>query len=551
MSRDYSGDCREMLLARGEGAPRRDLVIVLLVALLAIGGGAALRSTEYDETYTRLVTSPVPRPVWPDAPFTPDQVAPVLTATAGPAAIARNLRETDVHPPLYFWLAGAWRWMGFTSVEALRLLSVVLALGAVAAFMAAAAAAGLPAVAAGLATALAYGFAYTGGVARGFALAHLLLGLAAWIVIRAWQRRHAGLAALGGLAAGGASFANYLAAFPAAAMLGWLLIAPMPWRDRVRLLAAGLLAFLLVQGGNLSFFLAQRDSRPGQFEAFNLAGALKLLGQFNAANLFGGLPLYVEGPARIAVGAGLVALLLLGALAVVLRWRAIGPTRWLWLGGFVAPSAGLLLLGAAFGNTPVELRYLAFAAPFGAALLAGAAAAWRRRAPWLAPSAFALLLAVQAAGAVGMALHPATRQAYRDALTALAPHLGPGTLLLVPNGNDGVGIVGAVLAEAPRSQPLFVLRPDTLPRLPALLADYDRAVLLAITDRDGARQADAAREALADVPDWATQATPWRDTRRGFSATVYTRAGAAEGSRVADGAERLFVRRAHDGGEQP
>ena len=136
------------LLATGEGTPRRAILLVLLLAVLAIGGGAALRSTEYDETYTRLVTSPEPRPDWPATPFTPREAAPVLDAVVGPARIAANLRRTDVHPPLYFWLAGAWRAAGGTSVEALRALSVLLAVGAVAAFMAAAWVAGVPPVAA-------------------------------------------------------------------------------------------------------------------------------------------------------------------------------------------------------------------------------------------------------------------------------------------------------------------------------------------------------------------------------------------------------------------
>uniref|UniRef100_UPI0022EA4A4C hypothetical protein n=1 Tax=Falsiroseomonas oryzae TaxID=2766473 RepID=UPI0022EA4A4C len=366
------------LLASGRRPSAPLLALVLLVAALAIGGGAALRSTEYDETYTRLVTSPTPRPDWPATPFTPADAAPVLAAVTDPATIARNLRVTDVHPPLYFWLAGAWRALGGTSVEALRALSVLLALAAVAAFMAAASAAGFPPLAAGLGTALAYGFAYTGGVARGFALAHLLLGLGALGIVLAWRRRAAMPAALGGLAAGAASFANYLAAFPAAAMLGWLLIAPLPWRMRARLLAAAALPFLLVQGANLPFFLAQRESRPGQFEPFAPLDALARLGQFNAANLFGGLPLYAEGAARLAVGAALVLLLAGAAVAVALRWHALGPTRWLWLGGFVAPSAGLLLLAAVTGTMPIELRYVAFAAPFAAMLLAGAAAGWAR-----------------------------------------------------------------------------------------------------------------------------------------------------------------------------
>jgi hypothetical protein len=526
---------------------------VLLVALAALGAGAALRSTEYDETYTRLVTSPIPRPEWPATPFTPVEAAPVLDAVAGPAQVARNLRQTDVHPPLYFWLAGAWRAAGGTSVEALRGLSVLLALGAVAAFMAAARVAGLPPVATGLATALAYGFAYTGGVARGFALAHLLLGLGALGILLAWRRRRGREAFWGGLAAGGASFANYLAAFPAAALVGWLLVAPMPWARRLRLLAAAALPFGLIQAANLDFFLAQRDSRPDQFEPFAPIEALVLLVQFNLANLFGGLPLYVDGLARAALAAAVAALAAGAVLAVGLRWGALGPTRWLWLGGFVAPSAGLLALGAAFGTMPIELRYLAFAAPFAAALLAGAASGWRRRAPRLAVAALGLVLAVQAAGAAGMALHPATRQAYRDALAAVAPALGPDALLLVPGGNDGVGIVGAALAEAPQGQPILVLRLPDIPVLPRQVAPYARLVLLGITDRDGAVQAAAARAALADDPRWVERDRPWRDSRRGFEVRVFDRAEPIPAARsgVADRSEGVLIGGAHHGREQP
>jgi hypothetical protein len=435
----------------------------------------------------------------------------------------------------------------------LRGLSVLLALAAVAAFMAAARVAGLPPVATGLATALAYGFAYTGGVARGFALAHLLLGLGALGILLAWRRQRARDAVWGGLAAGGASFANYLAAFPAAALVGWLLLAPLPWARRLQLAAAAALPFGLIQTANLHFFLAQRDSRPDQFEPFAPVEALTLLVQFNLANLFGGLPLYFEGAARV-VSAALVAVLATGAvLAVALRWGAVGPTRWLWLGGFLAPSVGLLALGAAFGSMPIELRYVAFAAPFAAALLAGAARAWLRRAPRLVAVAFGLVLAVQAAGAAGMALHPATRQAYRDALAAVSPALGPDSLLLVPGGNDGVGIVGAALAEAPRHQPILVLRLDNMPVLLGQAAPYARLVLLGITDRDGAIQVAAARDALARDPRWVERGLPWRDPRRGFEARIFDRAGTAPPARsgVADRSEGIAVGRTHHGGEQP
>uniref|UniRef100_UPI0022EAAE5F hypothetical protein n=1 Tax=Falsiroseomonas oryzae TaxID=2766473 RepID=UPI0022EAAE5F len=166
----------------------------------------------------------------------------------------------------------------------------------------------------------------------------------------------------------------------------------------------------------------------------------------------------------------------------------------------------------------------------------------------LAPAALASVLAVQAAGVVGMALHPATQQTYRDALAAVAPALGPGSLLLVPEGNDGVGIVGAVLAEAPRDQALLVLRTEDASQLPERVAGYRRLVLLGITDRDGAVQAEAARAVLHGHPGWTELPEGWRDLRRGYFAAVFRSDG---GSGMADRAERLGIRDAHHRGEQP
>jgi hypothetical protein len=169
--------------------------------------------------------------------------------------------------------------------------------------------------------------------------------------------------------------------------------------------------------------------------------------------------------------------------------------------------------------------------------------------PRLAPAAFALFLLVEAAGVAGMALHPATQQTYRDAIAALRPVLGPDTLLLVPRGNDGVGIVGAVLAEAPRDQPLLVIRQGEVAELVTRAAPYRRVVLLGITDRDGETQEAAARTALEADRRWVEQATPWRDARRGYSATVLVPGPRL--SSVADRAEGALVGGAHDRREQP
>ena len=536
---------------RRDGAfPAGAAIGLLLIALSVMGAAATMRSAEYDESYTALVTSPEPRPDWTRAVATPAELLPLFDRVAPLAAVSENLKATDVHPPLYFWAVGLLREAGGTSLAAQRGFSIALSLGAVLAWMVAFWRAGVPPVAATLLTVLAYGFGYTGHVARGFALAHLLLALCAVGAVEAWRRRSPAPAFMSGGAGGLAVLANYLAAFPVAGVLAWMVLSPgLRLRQRAGLAIAGAVPAVAAGLAAVPYFLAQRGARPEQFEAFSPLAAMQLLAQFNAANAFGGLPLYVEGPARLGVGLALLGLAGLVALLCLLRWRVIGPTRWLWLLGLAAPSAGLLVLGATAGNLPIELRYLAFAAPFAAALAAGALGALAENRPRIALVAFGALVAVQAAGAAGMVLHPATRQAHRDALAALAPHLGPGSLLLVPFGNDGVGLLGAALREAPSRQPMLILRLDDAAEAPARAAGYDRVVLLGIGERDGQAQAAAAREALAANADRRLLAEPWGEARRGFFSAVFTRAGTPSG--VSHRAEGVVAGDADQGGEQP
>jgi hypothetical protein len=389
----------------------------------------------------------------------------------------------------------------------------------------------------GAAAALAYGFGYTGHIARGFALAHLLVALAVLAALEARRaaaaagRGGAAWAAAAGLAAGLAAFTNYLAVFPAAAVLAWMALAMPDWRRRFQTALAAGLPFLLPLAGALYFFLAQKDSRAGQFVPFEVAPAVLRLARFNAANLFGGLPLYVEGAAGAAVGGALALLLAAAAAAVAWNWRRLPPARWLLLGGALAPSAGVLALGAAFSNTPIELRYIAFAAPFAAALVAAAAAAWARAAPRAAAAGFALVLAVQAAGALGMALHPKTQQPFRHALAATAPFLDEGGLLLVPFADDGVGVTGTLLQAAPPDQEVLVLRNDDAAAAPdrAAAAGFRRAVLIGLGERDGAKQARSASAAFRADPSWRGLGVVWSDFRGGF-AEAFERDGGGDGA---------------------
>jgi hypothetical protein len=505
--------------------------LVLLLAGAILAASALLRSAEYDEGYTLFVTGAEVRPDWPATPFTRQDVAASFTGgIVGPGEIAQRLRITDVHPPLYFWTAALWRDHVLDGLTGLRLLNAGLALAAIAAWMGAAWRFGLPPVAVGLLTALAYGFVSTGSVARGFALSHMMLALS--VLAAALTRPQARLdppaasspwaAAIAGMAAGLACLSNHLALFPAAAVLAWLVLAPCDGglRQRARLALAAGLPFLLLFAVVLDYALAQKDSRPDQFAPFETLRAVHLLVQYNAASLLGGHPLYVEGAARLLLGLGLLGLLGLGAGLVAWHWRALGSARWLLLGGFLLPSAGPLALGVAFGNTPIELRYLAFAVPFGACLLAGALAA---APPRLAGGALAVLLLVQALGVAGMLTAQTTMQTQRHALAAVAPQLGPGSVLAVPFGFDGVGLVGAALHEAPADQRILVLRDGDAAALPARASGHARLVLLAITEAAGQRQVDAARAALAASAEWQVAGTLWSDARRGFSAELYLR----------------------------
>jgi peptidoglycan/LPS O-acetylase OafA/YrhL len=501
--------------------PRAGAALVLLLAAAVMSAAALLRGTEYDENYSVFVTGGIARPAWPATPFTYDQVREPFEALTTPAATARLLRQTDVHPPLYFWALGGWRRLvgGEAGVAALRSFSVLLALGALAAWMAAAWRAGAPAVAVGALTALGYGFAYTGHVARGFALAHLLLALAALAAVEARRRRGPGggllPASAAGLAVGLASFSNYLAIFPGAAILAWLVLwaeAPGGGGLRARIppaLAAGLpLAALLA--ADMTFFLAQRGSRPDQFEAFALLPALARLAQMNAASLLGGLPLYVPGGGRRAArglgragagaggagargAGGMAGHAAPGALAVPARRRgadarAAGAGR-----GLRQPAGGAALrrLRRALRRGARRLRLGRLARPRaargaprarGAARRAGGRASrgWRCTRPRSSPSARP---------------SPPPRR-------CSAP---PDALLLVPFGNDGVGVTGSLLREAPAGQRLLVLREADAAQAPsrAEAAGARRLVLVGMGDRGAMAQAEAALAALrADPAAW-------------------------------------------------
>lgn len=500
--------------------PRRTLFAVLVFALGILSAAAWFRGAEYDEGYTRLVTAGTPRPVWPQEPFRAGDMKAVFDGHSSLIRIAVDLRHTDVHPPLYFWAVAGWRWVSGPDLFGIRLLSVGFSLAALVALTGMAYLAGVPPLTALLVTIGCYGFTYTGAIARGFACAQALSLAGVLILLLAEGRRSAthGLAA--GLLLGVATLANYLSAFVGVAALLWLMV--RRWRQPAIWIAAGL-GFAALLPADLWFFLAQRDSRTGQFPPFSLIPSLARLAKYISANVFGGLPLYVGGALRLMVGAALALALAGLLLLVVLRWRRLGAPgpRGLLAMCAVAPPAGLILLGLVFNNTPIELRYIAFATPFFGLLVAGALATLR---PGLAVPVLVALLAIQGASLAGMMLRPETMQPQAAATREVTALAGPDGLVLVPYGDDGVGIAGAVVTEAPDWLRLYVVpRHATPDQIRAAIGGSQHVVLALLgLDRNSRATLPAMEEAFSDPK-------CWRPSGRDTDAAAFDRVADAPG----------------------
>lgn len=88
--------------------PRLQAALVLLLGAIVLCGAASLRGTEYDEQYTVFLLAGDARPAWPGSVFAVGSVRDRFHGDASPMRIAEDLRDGDVHPPLYFWVVDAW-----------------------------------------------------------------------------------------------------------------------------------------------------------------------------------------------------------------------------------------------------------------------------------------------------------------------------------------------------------------------------------------------------------------------------------------------------------
>lgn len=462
----------------------------MLLAALVLTAAAWLRGAEYDEQYTLFLTAGTARPDWPETVFPAGTVAALQTGHASFNGIAHDLLTTDVHPPFYFWAVAGWRLLFGPTLFAARMLSVLFGVASIGLVGLIARQCGIRPVPAMLLTLGCYGFVFTNAVARGFAPAEALTLAGVALLL---SRRPL----LAGVCFGAACCCNYLAVFVAVAAVA----AGRGWRA----VPSGIPFAAL----DAWFFAAQHASRTGQFPPFALWPSLLRLAEYQVAAIFGALPLYVEGIARIAVGAT-VALVTMGLVVLV----ATAPVVRVLLAAAVAPAVGLLALGAVFDSTPIELRYLSFGLPFVGLLAAGRAVsgaplrgggpALTRRSHQFAALSILVILTIQTASIAGLLLSPQTTQPARAAARDAVRLVGDGVVLL-PRGNDGVGIVGAFGIEATPNLPILLLRPTD--PIEERIAPYRRVALASLAQDADSIATIAALHAALIAPHWRQVAT--------------------------------------------
>jgi|GEM_PF-982588 len=480
--------------------------IALSLALLA----ALLRPFEYDEAYSLFLTHGVARPPWPEGVFTPTDIAAYFEQPGPLGGIADDLRRTDVHPPLYFWALGLWRHLlggGFVEARLFSVLAIgVMLLGLWRLVRLAEA----PPLAGFAIPALAFATVHSGATARGYALALALLVWGTLLLCREVARdpRSARVwpALLGGALLGAAVLTGFLAALPAAAAIGVFGLTTLLHGRWLPALAAPLGALPPI--AYAATFQLVQDRRDWQFPDFDLAAALFRSAEMTAAAFFGATPLHFDETGRL-IATAVIAALMLG-LGLVALWRLPAllahPVRRILLGAGLAVPVGLILVGLLHARIPIEYRYLGFAVPFLGLVAACALGDLPARRPRAAGALLGATLALQLAGIAALPFSDATRQLTRPTMEAAARQATPDAIILVPNGADGVGLIGALLGEAPAGTRLRLLNPGEDRRLLADVAGAGRLVLVRLADGAGQQAIEDARRVL-EAGGW-TSRTP-------------------------------------------
>lgn len=188
------------------------------------------RAIWYDEAVTLLETAGHATPQWPIQPTPCKSAKRQFTGVPSLKRIADELKESDIHPPLYYWALVKWRQLFGFSIETARIFSLVSHTGGVLILYFLLLSAGFhrPLIPS-LMYAISYSATHFGGEARAYAFTTMLI---LWGVYFAYlsvqpseeKGRNGSFAAVAmSILLGMAFLSNYLSLFPIAVVFAWFL----------------------------------------------------------------------------------------------------------------------------------------------------------------------------------------------------------------------------------------------------------------------------------------------------------------------------------------
>lgn len=350
---------------------RKDMLALAALVLITVAvriPGVSSRAIWYDEAITLLETAGNAVPQWSGLPVPAATQQQFMVGTPSFAEIARGLRATDVHPPLYYGLLSSWRRVAGPSIEAARLFSVLCSTASVILLYLLLRFSGFAQpMAPSLVYSLSSGAVHYGHEARNYALAMLFVAaasLCAYIAAKLDENRptffvmiSSAMAACCGLA----FCTNYLSVFPIFALLLWFASWTLKkWKTLI------LIPIIITSGVSLTVvgtLMSQIGSRPHQFQrALGVPQEMAKIVQFNFAMIWS--PVSENAGVFAAVVVVIVLLAVLAVRSIATAWPEVDARLLsLMLGLAVAPSLGVLTLDLVFSKDLGKSSYVIFALP--------------------------------------------------------------------------------------------------------------------------------------------------------------------------------------------
>jgi hypothetical protein len=350
---------------------RKDLLalaILVLITVVVRVPGVSNRAIWYDEAITLLETAGHAIPSWSSLPTPAATQKELLVGSPTFGEVAAGLRETDVHPPVYYGLLSIWRRWAGDSIDTARLFSVFWSTATVILlFMLLRVSAFSRPFWPSLVYALSSGAVHYAHEARNYSLAMFFIVSAAcftyFLTYFEFERRlYFWLLSTAFAVCSALAFqTNYLAIFPIVFLFMWYLLSA---QKQQRLYAiVPIVVSVLISMIGYGTLVDQLGARPNQFQkALGFGQEMMKIVEANFAMLWS--PAVSSSAIRWSVIVTVLVLLLLSAAYLKITWRTIDKKLLALMAGLaVAPSLGVLALDLLFSKSLGKSSYVLFGGP--------------------------------------------------------------------------------------------------------------------------------------------------------------------------------------------